>query len=287
MPHIVDVLIEERAQTLMQHRIVWKFVKELLYPVLGYRQARQTIDRVQDMGGLEIFRYLSETLRLNVDCRGSQHLPKRGGVVVTANHPAGIADGVAVYDALKHTREDITFFANRDAVRAAPGLAELVIPVEWVEQKRTRARNRETVQHLVRAFRDQRLIVIFPSGRLARPTMRGLIERGWTPTAVSLAQKYGCPIVPMHIRARNSWLYYFFYAVNSELRDMTLFRELLNKRGHRYQIRLAAPFQPRGDARALTLALREFVTDRMPKGAECFSGAEMDTPARPAHPRSW
>lgn len=287
MPHIVDVLIEERAQGLMQHPAVWRLVKELLYPVLGYEQAIRTVDTVRDMGGLEIFHYLSETLQLNVECLGAQHLPQHGGVVVTANHPAGIADGIAVFDALKRIREDIIFFANRDAIRAAPRLDEILIPVEWVEEKRTRARNKETVRHLVRAFRDQRLIVIFPSGRLARPTLRGLIERGWTPTAVGLAQKYGAPIVPMHIRARNSWLYYFFYLISSELRDMTLFRELLNKRGHRYRIRLAAPFQPEGDSRALTLALRDFVTEKMPRGAEHFSAPQTETPARPAHRHSW
>ena len=99
---------------------------------------------------------------------------------------------------------------------------------------------------MVRAFRSERLIVIFPSGRLARPTLRGLVERGWTPTAVNLAQKYRCPIVPMHIRGRNSWLYYLLYAINTELKDMTLFRELLNKTGQPYRIRIAEPFDPHG-----------------------------------------
>lgn len=272
MPHIVDVLIEERASKLMRRPALWRLVKTFLYPLLDYEQTIHTIDSVQGMGGLEILRYLSDTLAMKLECQGLQHLPRSGCAVITANHPAGIADGVAVYDALRHIREDITFFANRDAIRAAPGLSELVIPVEWVDEKRSRERNRETVKHLIGAFRDQRLIVIFPSGRLARPTVRGLIERSWTPTAVNLAQKYDCPIVPMHIRASNSWLYYFLYFVNTELKDMTLFRELLNKKGQRYRIKLAAPFRPEGDSRALTLALKEFVTDEMPRGVDRFSG---------------
>ncbi len=274
MPHIVDVLIEERASKLMRRPALWRLVKTFLYPLLDYEQTIHTIDSVQGMGGLEILRYLSDTLAMKLECQGLEHLPRSGCAVITANHPAGIADGVAVYDALRYIREDITFFANRDAIRAAPGLSELVIPVEWVDEKRSRERNRETVKHLIGAFRDQRLIVIFPSGRLARPTVRGLIERSWTPTAVNLAQKYDCPIVPMHIRASNSWLYYFLYFVNTELKDMTLFRELLNKKGQRYRIKLAAPFRPEGDSRALTLALKEFVTDEMPRGVDRFSGLD-------------
>ena len=287
MSHIVDQLIEERAQNLMRKPAVWRLLKPLLYPLLGYKQTVQTIDTVQDMGGHEILRYLSRTLEMSIQCSGLQHLPRSGGAVVVCNHPAGIADGVAVYDALKDIREDITFFANRDAIRAAPKLTELVIPVEWVDEKRTRERNKETVKHMVRAFRDERLVVVFPSGRLARPTLRGLVERAWTPTAVNLAQKYGCPIVPMHIHGRNSWLYYFLYFANTELKDMTLFKELLNKRGQRYRIKLGAPFQPEGDARELTLALRQFVANEMPKGSERFSSADRKTPGPQPDPHNY
>ncbi|NIP15357.1 MAG: acyltransferase [Pseudomonadales bacterium] len=285
MPHIVDTLIEERAEELMKHPALWRLVTRLLYPVLGYHEAVRMADAVAEMGGLEIFEMLSERLKLDIDLSGAEHVPASGSAVVTANHPTGIADGVAVFDALRTVRSDITLFANRDAIRFAPGLADMIVPVEWVDDKRTHARNRETVSHMVRAFRAGRLIVIFPSGRLARPTARGLVERGWTPTAVNLAQKYRCPIVPMNIRGRNSWLYYLLYAINTELKDMTLFRELLNKVGQPYRIRIAEPFEPQGDARMLTMALREFVADAMPTGRQRFTVSDTDTLA-PAPYRS-
>ena len=46
MPHIVDVLIEERAQRLARRPAVWELVKRFLYPVLGYKQTIHTIDNV-------------------------------------------------------------------------------------------------------------------------------------------------------------------------------------------------------------------------------------------------
>lgn len=272
MSHIVDTLIEERAQQLMAHPVVWQFVKRVLYPVLGYRSAIRMADTIQNMSGLAVFEHLSEALAMDVRCTGLDHLPARGPAIVVANHPAGIADGVAVFDALKRVRSDITFFANRDAIRVAPRLAEeMIVPVEWVDDKRTRQRNKETVRHVVQAFRAQRAVVIFPSGRLARLTLRGLHEREWTSTAVSLAQKYQCPMVPMHVHARNSWLYYLFHCINTELRDITLFRELLNKTDQRYRIILGAPFQAEGDPRATTLALREFIVDQLPLGQSRFN----------------
>jgi putative hemolysin len=143
-----------------------------------------------------------------------------------------------------------------------------------METRRDHARNRETVRHMTRAFREERLIVIFPSGRLAQPTLRGLVERPWLPSALGLAIKYQAPVLPMHIEGRNSWLYYLFYAIHHELRDMTLFRELLNKRGRRYRIRIGEPFAPSGDPRALSDAVRHFVTRDLAAGRTQFPASD-------------
>ncbi len=255
----------------MQHPRLWRSLRPLIYPLLGYRRAIGMADTIRPMQAVEVFRFLSDSLALDVRVEGLERVPATGLTVVTANHPSGIADGIAVFDALRQVREDISFFANRDAIRVCPGLATMVVPVEWMQTRRDHARRRETVRALVQAFRDQRLIVIFPAGRLARPTWTGLVERDWLPSALNLAVKYRAPVVPMHISGRNSWLYYLFYAIHNELRDMTLFRELLNKRGRRYRIRLGEPFLPCGEPRALTPALRRFVTDTLAAGGARFS----------------
>jgi putative hemolysin len=286
MHHIVDELIEERAEALMRRPWLWRSIRPLIYPLLGYREAIRMADTIRPMPGLEAFNYLSSTLALDVRCTGLSHVPRTGLAVVTPNHPSGIADGIAVFDALRQVREDISFFANRDAIRVAPGFADMVVPVEWMATRRGHERNRETVRHLVQAFRQERLVVIFPSGRLARPTLTGLVEREWLPSALSLAEKYRAPVIPMHIEGRNSWLYYAFYAIHHELRDMTLFRELLNKRGRTYRITVGERFEPHGDLRELTAALRRFVTEALPRGATRFTPPGTDAPAATLRLRS-
>ncbi len=273
--HIVDELIEERAERLMQHPLLWRLIKRLLYPVLNYDETVKIVDEVRELDGAGVMNYVSNRLNLKLQTQGLDNIPKTGAAVVLANHPSGIADGVAVWDALRTRRDDLMIFANRDAIRAAPGLADLIIPVEWVEEKKTRERSKETVKQMVGAFRSKRLIVIFPSGRLAKPTITGLQERPWMPTAVSLAQKYQCPIIPMHLGGRNSWFFYCMCVLSTELRDMTLFRELLNKSSTEYRINVAeaiSPEQACGDHKALTIALQKFVAQDMAAGARKFLG---------------
>ncbi|MEM6709557.1 MAG: 1-acyl-sn-glycerol-3-phosphate acyltransferase [Pseudomonadota bacterium] len=286
-PHIVDQLIEERAENLRRNPRRWTLIRRLLYPVLGYRRGIAMVEALRPLRGSAVFEWLSEQLTMRVSVTGREFLPERGPIVIVANHPAGIADGIAVWDALKPRRRDVSFFANRDAIRTVPGLEDVIIPVEWVEDKRTHRRSREMVRQVLKTVNEQRVIVIFPSGRLARATWRGLEEREWLPTAIGLAQKYRCPVLPMHIRGRNSLLYYLFYFINSEIRDMTLFRELLNKRFQKYTIHLGEPFHPVGDSRIITPALRTFVAEAMREGAVRFELGDQVVPVEAEETRGF
>lgn len=268
--HIMDTLIEERATKLMRHPALWERLKRWLYPLLLYDTAKAMADEAAPLSAAEIFDYLLRELAMDVRTSGLEHVPREGLAFVTPNHPAGIADGIAVYGALRRVRQDITFFANRDAVRVCPSLDEVIIPVEWREQERTLAKTRETLRRARRACNEGRLVVVFPSGRLARPTPWGLRERPWQSTAFALAQKYGAPILPMRIRGHNSLLYYFFWFANQELKDMTLFREVVNKRGRSYRLDIGELFEPQGEPEELARRLRRFVVRDMRRGATRF-----------------
>ena len=271
MTHIIDTLIEERATRLRQHPRLWALIKRFMYPVFGYQRARALIDRVQPLNGFDTFSLVSDLLQMNITVEGLEHLPQEGRAVLMPNHPAGIADGIAVFDAIKDVRPDMAFFANRDAVRCHQRLDEIIIPVEWMEEKRNHAKSKEMVKNMLQAFRDERLVVIFASGRLAEPTLRGLRERPWLSTGVGLAQRYKAPIIPMHITAHNSWLFYLLWFINTELKDMTLFRELLNKTGHHYHIRIGEPINSDLHPELLSVDLRKYVTEDLKRGVTQFA----------------
>lgn len=267
--HMVDILIEERAKTLVKSRF-WPLYRAVLYPLLKEPRARQMCDAIAGLSGRAAMDYVSSILSLDVRASGLEHVPAGGRVIIASVHPTGIADGVAMFDALKEKRADLVFFANRDAIRVAPRLMDVVIPVEWVIEKRTRQRSRETLIEAKKAFTDDRCVVLFPSGRLAyMDEKKRLVEREWLTSVAIFARKYDCPVVPAHIAARNSWLYYWFWKLNAELRDITLFNELLNKRGKRFDIKFGPAIPPEaldGDPVEVTKALREHAAYGVPAG---------------------
>ena len=259
--HIADELIRERCPSFVSHWS-WPVTRPILYSLLGYDKARAMADHLQTLNGRQSFEYLAQMLQFRMEVENLERLPSTGRCIVVANHPTGLADGVAVWEAIRKVREDVVFFANADAVRVNPRFSDLVIPVEWVLEKRSPAKTRETLRQAGEAFAAEKCVVIFPSGKLARMIDGTLTEQEWFPTAVSLARKKNAPVIPLHLDARNSWLFYFFSRVNGELRDITLFHELLNKKGSRFSMGFG-PEVPaealQGDANEVTARLRDYV----------------------------
>jgi len=256
--HIVDQLIAERGVTLVRHPL-WPLFKPPLYKMLHYRQAVKMADAVANLSGAGAFQYVSDMLELDVSVTGKENLPRDGAFILVSNHPTGIPDGIAVFDMIKDVRDDLVFFANRDAIRVNPQLADIIIPVEWRAGEKSHAKSKETLTRTNRAFKDGRAISLFPSGRIAYWNGGGLTERPWQSTGIQLAKRYNVPIVPMHMQARNSWLFYLLAHRNPELRDMTVFHELLNKKGKSFHMSIGAPISPEtleGDVQDLTVKLQ-------------------------------
>jgi putative hemolysin len=265
--HIVDVLIAERAPKLAGGPL-WPLARPLLYALLDYAKARRMADAIHPMPGSKALAYVSELLALKVAAAGLDRIPANGRLVLVCNHPTGIADGVAVYDALKALRPDICFYANADAHRVSPGFDEVLIPVEWVEAKRTREKTRATLTLTREALDAERCLAIFPAGRLARKEPDGtLADPEWMSSAVSIARKYEAPVVPIHVAGPWSAMFHFFHGFSTELRDITLFHELLNKRGREFSLTVghAIPAETLdGDPAEVTARLKAFVERDLP-----------------------
>lgn len=236
--HIVDVLIEERAVELKE-TAAWPLVRAVFYPLLGYRKAVAMADAIGTLtSGREAMDWAERFLNMSIEVTGRESIPKDGPCIITANHPGGIADGVAVWQALKEHRPDMAFYANRDAIRINPHLIDHVIPVEWREKFRSRDKTRETLVQTRKALEEGRCVVIFPAGRMSVWSWQDLTlrETDWMPSAAGLVLKYKVPVIPLGVRQRMSTLFYTLGQIHSELKHMTVFHELLAKKKAHYKL---------------------------------------------------
>jgi len=242
-PHIVDQLIAERTTHLSKHPL-WPLVRPLLYRYFHYRQAVAMADDIAQLSGWDAMAYISDLLSLNITAVGKERIPTSGCFILAPTHPTGIADGIAIFDLLKDLRPDMAIFANRDALRVNPNFRDLLIPVEWRANEKSHAKSRDTLETTAKAFAEGKAIILFPSGRIAFWNEDKLTERPWQPSVVALARRYEVPVIPVNMTARNSGLFYFLSKYSTELRDMTLFHELLNKKGRGFAMTIGKPIRP-------------------------------------------
>ncbi|MBL8557060.1 MAG: 1-acyl-sn-glycerol-3-phosphate acyltransferase [Phenylobacterium sp.] len=265
--HIVDVLIAERAPKL-SGGAAWPLLRPLLYAILDYGKARRMADAIAVLPGRAALDHISDLLALEVAATGLERVPRHGRLVAICNHPTGIADGIAVFDALKALRPDICFYANADAHRVCADFGEVLIPVEWVDAKRTREKTRVTLQATRDALEAERCLAIFPAGRLARRQPDGsLSDPTWMSSAISIARKYEAPVLPIHVTGPWSTLFHLFHGRSDELRDITLFHELLNKRGREFALTVGPAIPPAaldGDPAEATARLKGYVERELP-----------------------
>lgn len=263
----LDALIQDRAPWLWSPGPLPALAKPVLDRMLSYERTLRLAETLEDQPGDRILPALARMIARRVRVTGFHHIPTAGPALIVANHPTGIGDGLILTRILMRRRSDYFFYANADILRVLPQLEAVIAPVEWREERRSHAKTRATMAYTRKAAEAGRLGVIFPSGRLAKRRGLRLIERPWMASAAMIARKFDLPVIPVHLTARNSALFYLFDALHPQLRDITLFHETLNKTRQPFEVAIGAPIPARSlptasnDAiahlRAATLGLGE------------------------------
>ncbi len=240
----LDPLIAERAPWLYSGKLHHRLARVAMMALLRYPRTIALAAEFRDLPVEDIMRRISQLIVRDVRVAGIEHVPASGPALIVANHPTGIADGIVMHAVLSPLRDDLFIYANHDMIRVLPQTERLIAGVEWRLEKRSHAKTRATMDYTRRALEAGRIGLIFPSGRLAKRRGLALHERPWMASAAMIARKFDVPIVPLHIRARNSLLFYLLDAIHPTLRDVTLFNEVLNKARQPYRITFGHPIAP-------------------------------------------
>ncbi|GFE66124.1 lysophospholipid acyltransferase family protein [Litoreibacter roseus] len=241
----IDPLIAERAPWLFGSSLRAKLARPLIERVLSYDRTLEIAEVCKHLPTDQIMGAMGDMLACNVAAQGLDRIPRSGPAMVICNHPTGIADGIILHHLLAPLRPDLFIYANSDILKVLPQMESLILPVEWRHDKRSHAKTRETMEQTEAALKAGRLGVIFPAGRLAKRRGLRLFERDWMASAAMIARKFDVPLIPMHIQARNSALFYMLDLIHPTLRDITLFHETLNKDRQPFQITVGEAISPK------------------------------------------
>ena len=236
---------------------------------LGLRRLREGYERVVarlgDRDDLDAF--LDESLReldLRADVLESdlERVPRTGPLLVVANHPHGIVDGLLLAALLRRQRSDLRILGNRWLNRM-PELRDLVLDVDPLGGKGAARSNTASLRRAHRWLRDGRALLVFPAGRVSarRWGRRGVHDDRWSPHVARLQQQAGAAVLPVHIGGCNSLLFQLAGLVHPRLRTLLIAREAMRSRGSTIPVRIGNTIPPQqllrfDDARELIGYLR-------------------------------
>jgi putative hemolysin len=202
-------------------------------------------------------------LRLELDRPPAEALPPRGPLVVVANHPFGVVDGVVLCWMVSQVRRDFRILTHR-VLHQAPEVRDQVLPVDFSETPEALENNLRS-RRAAREILDQGgVLILFPAGAVAfAKRLRGpAVDLPWGGLAAKLALASGADVLPVFFAGQNSRIYQVASNIHLTLKYALLFHEVRNKIGSRIVARLGTPIaherlRALGDGRAVTQLLRE------------------------------
>jgi putative hemolysin len=213
-------------------------------------------------------------LRADINIAGVGDIPKRGPLIVAANHPHGALDGLLLLDVIGRARPDVRLIANHLLSRI-PELRDRCFFVDPFA-------SRDSAHRSLPGLRAARLwlgqggaLVIFPAGEVAHTSnAEGLVvDSPWQSTIGALAIGAQAQVLPIYIDGANSALFYAAGRVHRLLRTALLPRELVKRRGGSVAIHIGRPFSL--DAIAPVDQTADTVTRRVRDAVEsCRAGVE-------------
>lgn len=191
--------------------------------------------------GLSTFSDLLQRLDLGYRIVGgsADSIPAEGPVVLCANHPFGLADGVVVGALMSNVRSDVRFLAN-SMLMAAESMSGMVIPVNpFGDAEHENARG---LREALRWLKDGHALVVFPSGEVASwsAQTRSVAEPEWNEIVARLIRKTRAVTCPLFVHGTNSPIFHAAGVIHPMLRTMLLPHELLNKQGRTIDVSIGS-----------------------------------------------
>ena len=215
-----------------------------------------------------------QLLGITLDVTGQ--LPKGDDVVgrplvMIANHPFGIGDGVAVLSLAEQMKRPFRILINNELLKI-PEIRPYALPVSFEETREALAINLETRRQAQKLLADGTIIIIFPSGGVAtaRSGFGKAEDLPWKRFAARLVQASGASVLPVYFEGQCSRVFHLASKISPTLRTALLIREFRRLVGRQIKAHIGKVVD---GAELSSIRCREDLTRRL--YSEVFSLAPM------------
>lgn len=191
-------------------------------------------------------------------------IPASGAVLIVANHPFGVIDGLTLGHLATLVRKDVKIMAH-SLLCQPPEIQPYILPVDFAGTADARRTSALTRKAAVDWLNDGHVLVVFPAGGVAtaaKPFSRRVLESPWHPFVGRLLDVPGLTVMPAFFAGQNSPLFQLVSHLSYTLRlSLLIFESMRHFKGN-IDVTLgesisARELQHEGDRTAKVRKLRE------------------------------
>lgn len=192
-------------------------------------------------------------------------------VVLIANHPYGIMDGIAALTLAEDLGRPFRVLINKDLMKV-PEIRPYSLPIDFDPTREAQATNLATRKEAIRLLGQGTTIVVFPAGGVATaPNPLGYaVDLPWKGFVARLVQSARATVIPVYFDGQCTPLFHAASRVSLTLRLSLLIHEFRRKVGSTITARIGLPvpfsaLKNRTDRKALVQELYDLVHGEAPR----------------------
>jgi len=170
-------------------------------------------------------------------------VPETGGLLLVANHPFGVVDGLTMGHLGMRLRGNVRILTNSLLCRV-PEVDPYLLPVDFSGTPEARRLTGETRRRAAELLAQGQVVAIFPAGGVAtanRPLRGRAVDSPWHPFVGRLATVPGTTVLPLHVSGQNSRLFQIASHTSYPLRVALIFHETRRRMGRPVELTIGEP----------------------------------------------
>ena len=183
-------------------------------------------------------------ITLKITKEDAAAIPATGRLLIIANHPFGVIDGVALCAMVSEVRSDYRILTHR-VLRQAPAVMDNILPIDFDEDEKALRNNLQTRKDAVSHLKDGGAVIIFPAGAisLAPKLVDKAVDTEWKKFVAKMASVPDTTILPFYFEGKNSFLFQFARRISQTLGYAFMFREIKRRMGSDLPVIMRNPIQ--------------------------------------------
>ena len=159
-----------------------------------------------------------------------ERIPAEGPVVVVANHPHGLVDGMILAELIGRRREDYRILTRELLTGLDESASSYLIPVPFPHEEDAQRKSVEMRAAAMAHLKAGGVVSVFPSGVVATSkTMFGpVVEAEWNVFTAQMIRRSGATVVPIRFVGENSRWYHMANRLSATLRQGLLLHEIVH-----------------------------------------------------------